>query len=413
MTDLLPPRNARTSSGATATSGTPPLRPLAVGAAVAGAVAATTVLLGCMALGLVGWFASDGGSHGETTDALRVGADGWLLAHGSHLRLATGGAHVALTVVPLGLTLLCAYVAHRLGAWAARTSAVEDAGAVALGTVVLAGLYAVVGLVTAVLAASAVAEPGLLRSFVGCFVVAAVGGGTGLLRGSRDVVDWRVRVPEGLRAVLAGGLGAALLLASVSSVVLALALVLDLGTAATVLSRLHADTSGGLLSTLLVAAVAPNAVGLTASYLLGPGFAVGTGTLVSPTAVTLGPVPAFPLLAALPDPGAQPAWLAALAALPVLLAAVAGVLVVRRYPVVGYQAGALRGGLSGVLGGVLATVLVGVSGGAVGPGRMADVGAALAPTLLAATVGLGLGGLVGGVAATWWGRRSVAGQVAG
>ena len=89
-------------------------------------------------------------------------------------------------------------------------------------------------------------------------------------------------MPETVRAVLKGAIAATLLLVAASAVLLAVALLLDLGSAANVLSRLHADASGGLLYTALVAAVAPNAVLLSGSYLLGPGFAVGTGTLVSP-----------------------------------------------------------------------------------------------------------------------------------
>jgi hypothetical protein len=407
MTDLLHPRDTRlpphrptSSSG-----GAPPLRPLALGAAVAGVAASGAVLLGCMALGLVGWFAADAGSHGDTRDAIRVGADGWLLAHGAHLHLATGAVSATVTAVPLGLTLLCVYVAHRLGLWAARTSAVEDPGTVLLGTVVMSGLYGVVALLTAVLAATATAESSLLRAFAGGFAVAFVGGGSGILAGSREVVDWRSKVPETVRAVLKGGLAATLLLTAASAVLLAVALLLDLGSAANVLSRLHTDATGGLLYTALVAAVAPNAVLLTGSYLLGPGFAVGTGTVVSPAAVVLGPVPAFPLLAALPSEGTQPGWLSVLVALPVLAGALAAVLVVRRFPAYGFETGAVRGLGSGVAGGVLFTLLVGVSGGAVGPGRMADVGADLWPTLVAATVAMGVGGLVGGVGATWWSRR--------
>ena len=403
MTDLLDPRDTRLAARAPA--GAPPLRPLALGAAVAGVVAAGAVLVGCMAVGLVGWFASDAGSHGDTRDAIRVGADGWLLAHGAHLHLVTGTVSATVTAIPLGLTLLCAYVAHRLGLWAARTSAVEDAGTVVLGTLVMSGLYGVVALVTAVLSATATAESSLLRAFVGGAAVAFVGGGSGILAGSREVVDWRAKVPETVRAVLKGGLAAALLLTAASAVLLAVALLLDLGSAANVLSLLHADASGGLLYTALVAAVAPNAVLLSGSYLLGPGFAVGTGTLVSPAAVVLGPVPAFPLLAALPSEGTQPAWLSALVVLPVLAGALAAVLVVRRFPAYGFETGAVRGLGSGVAGGVLFTILVAFSGGAVGPGRMADVGADLLPTLVSATVALGIGGLVGGVAATWWSRR--------
>ncbi len=88
-----------------------------------------------------------------------------------------------------------------------------------------------------------------------------------------------------------------------------------------------------------------------------------------------------------------------------LAGAFAAVLVVRRFPAYGFETGAVRGVGSGVLGGVVSTLLVGLAGGAVGPGRMADIGAELLPTLVAATVSMGIGGLVGGVAATWWSRR--------
>jgi Family of unknown function (DUF6350) len=403
MTSLLDPPSTRASRG-TAT-GEPPLRPLAVGAAVAGAVSSSAVLLGCMALGLVGWFASDAGGHGTTRDALRVGTDGWLLAQGAHLNLSTGAVGATITGIPLGLTLLCLYVAHRLGTWAAATSAVEDTRTLGLGALVLAGVYALVALVCAVLAATPTAEVGLLGSFGGAFLVALVGGGSGLLRGSRDVVDWRARVPETVRAIGSGAVATALLLVAAGSLLLTVALVLDLGSAANVLSRLHTDVSGGLLYTVLVAAVAPNAVLLSGSYLLGPGFAVGTGTIVSPASVALGAVPAFPLLAALPPPGTPPDWLAGLVAAPVVAAVAGAFLMLRRHPVLSYEAGAGRGLGSGVAGGLLVTVMIALAGGAVGPGRMAGVGAPLLDTLVSATVAMGVGGLFGGIVATWWARR--------
>ena len=403
MTDLLDPPGTRASRGPA--TGAVALRPLAVGAAVAGVAAAGLVLLGCMAVGLLGWFASDVGSHGNTRDAIRVGTDGLLLAQGAHLHVATSGVDATVTAVPLGLTLLCLYVAHRFGRWAAQTSAVEDGRTLLLGTVVMSGVYGVIALVCAVLASTATVEPGLLSSFGGALLVALVGGGTGLVRGSGDTLDWRSHVPETVRAVLVGALAATLLLVVAGAALLTVALLLDLGAAANVLSRLHADVWGGLLYTGLVAALAPNAVLLCGSYLLGPGFVVGTGTLVSPAIVTLGPVPAFPLLAALPSEGIQPPWLSALVAAPVVAVVLGTVLMLHRHPVLTYEAGALRGLGAGVGGGLLSTGLIALAGGAVGPGRMADIGALLLPTLVSATVAMGIGGLVGGVAATWWARR--------
>ena len=203
----------------------------------------------------------------------------------------------------------------------------------------------------------------------------------------------------------AGALAGVLLMFAAGSVLLASALLLDLGSAANVLARLHTDVPGGLLYTVLVGAVAPNAVLLTGAYLLGPGFAVGTGTVVSPSAVVLGPLPSFPLLAALPDADTTPWWTSLLVGVPVAVAALAAWLMLRRHPVAGYEEGALRGLASGVLAAVLLTALVLVAGGSAGPGRMAHIGAPGLQTLGAAGVAMAAGGLVGGVVATWWQRR--------
>ena len=215
------------------------------------------------------------------------------------------------------------------------------------------------------------------------------------------------RVPEPVRGIAVGAVATTLLLFVAGSVLLTVALLANLGPAANVLSLLHADVSGGLLYTLLVAAVAPNAVLLTGSYLLGPGFAVGTGTLVSPASVVLGPVPAFPLLAALPSPGTPPDWFAGLVALPVLAAALGVVVMQRRHPVFSYEAGAARG-----LGSGLRRRPAGHRSRSrwpaarSGPAGCPTSGAPLLDTLLAATVPRsGVGGLFGGVVVTWWARR--------
>jgi hypothetical protein len=89
----------------------------------------------------------------------------------------------------------------------------------------------------------------------------------------------------------------------------------------------------------------------------------------------------------------------------VAAAVLATVLVLRRHPALTYDVGLLRGAGSGVLGGLLLTGLVALAGGAVGPGRMSDIGAPLLDTLVAAPVAMGVGGLFTGVAVTWWARR--------
>jgi len=397
MTDLLTP--PRSTLGPDLVAGL--RRPLAIGATIAGVASSVAVLLGCMAVGLVGWFASDAGSRGDTRDAIRVGADAWLLAHGSQLQLETA----TITAMPLGLTLFCGYVTFRLGRWAGATCAVDDVRAAVTGVVSLAGVYGIVGVLTAVLASLATAQPNLGLAFVGSFLLALLTGGSGVVSGSAPWPRWRCELPEFLRAVVTGAVTVVLLMLVSGSLLVASSLLLDFGSAANMLSRLGVDVSDGLLFTLLVATVAPNASLLGGSYLLGPGFVVGTGTLVSPAVVVLGPLPTFPLLAALPDNGAAPTWTTLLAAVPVVVAALAAAGMLRRFPVPDYEVGALRGLGAGVLGAALFTLAAFLAGGSVGPGRMSDVGPLLGQTLVAGAAAMGVGGLIGGLLMTWWTRR--------
>src|SRR3954469_10458483 len=57
-------------------------RPLVLLAALAGIAAACSTLVVCLAGGVVGWFLTDAGAHGAPRDGLRIGAVGWLMAHG-------------------------------------------------------------------------------------------------------------------------------------------------------------------------------------------------------------------------------------------------------------------------------------------------------------------------------------------
>ncbi|HEX6148400.1 DUF6350 family protein, partial [Nocardioides sp.] len=160
------------------------------------------------------------------------------------------------------------------------------------------------------------------------------------------------------------------------------------------------------LFAVLALLVLPNATLFAAAYLLGPGFTVGAQTLVSPTLVVTGALPAFPLLAALPDSGPVPGWAPGLIAVPPLAAAVAAMLAQRRRPTVRWEEGALRGCAGGVLAGVVLGALASIAGGAVGPGRMRFVEPLVFDVLVHAVTALGIGGLLGGLAMTWWQRRT-------
>jgi len=386
-----------------------PLVPVAL---LGGAVAAGALLVVCLALGVAGWFLADAGAHGAPRDGLRVGALAWLMAHGSGV--VVDGA--AITIVPLGLSALCAWalwrIGHRVGDAISGHGPDADriadgerdwtvpkaAGAFTLG-------YLLVAVVTLRVAGTTETAPSGARVVAWTLVMCAAFGWTAIAVGSGRLPIWVQSVPAWLRAALAGGIRILATFLVLSTVVLLGALLVDLDAAVNVMSQLHTGAGDVAAYTLVTAAVLPNAALYASSYLLGPGFLVGTGTLVSPTLVSLGPVPAFPLLAALPDTGPTPAWTAYVVALPPLVAAVGAALAQRRSPTLRWEAGALRGCAGGVLAGVLLAALTAVAGGAVGPGRMTAVGADAGQVLVHAVTAFGIGGLVGGLAMTWWQRR--------
>jgi hypothetical protein len=375
MTDVLTPtRPGQTRSEAAPAS----RRPLAVSAAWAGAAAPAVLLAVFWAVALVGWFASDGGSHGTTRTALRIGADAWLMAHGAHLQVGD----TTVTAVPLGLSVLCAWVAYRAGRWAGRTSEVEDLLSLGLGAVVLGGTYASVALVTAVLASTPAVAPDPLLAFLGGALVAGAAGGLGLVAGSGLRSELRALLPAHARAVLFGALVGFLAVYAAGALLSAAAVALRGQAVANVLSGLHVDGAGALFSVGLVAVLAPNLAGWGASYLLGPGFSLGTGTVVAPSGVVLGPLPAVPVLAAVPSNGPAPGWALAVLAVPVLCGLYAGHASARRFPTRSYAVGAARAAGAGLLAAVGLAVLAGLSGGSVGGGRMAEVGPAAGATLL-------------------------------
>src|SRR5206468_3316653 len=104
----------------------------------------------------------------------------------------------------------------------------------------------------------------------------------------------------------------------------------------------------GLLG--LSALLLPNAAAAALGLAGGPGFSVGSATLVSVHGVTLGAVPALPLLAALPDTQAVPLLAFVSQVVPALAGLVAGATVGRRFT--DEDGGSIVAGLVGLLAGV-------------------------------------------------------------
>lgn len=394
MTDLLSRPILRVGA---AKSG--PLRPIALSAAIAAAWVAAVGLVVCVATSVVVWFF---GSSGRFGSAIEVGALGWLVGNGAGVQVG----ELSITAIPVGFLALVAWGLHRAGRWAGSSSAMRWLGDVALGAFVMAATYAALGLVAAAMARPGVASAGIARVVVIMSLVGLVFGGLGLLRGSGLSGDLLDLLPEEVRAALAGGVAGALTLLAVAGLVTTVSLVTHFSSALRLAEGMHAGLLGGVILAAIGVLAVPNAVLSAVSFLAGPGFVVGTGTIVSPDNVSLGRLPAFPLLAALPRGGAPGWWATALVAVPVVAGVVSALVALRKYPAFGIDRAALRGGVAGLSGGLLVGASTWLASGSVGPGRMQDVGPDAGTTTLVCAAAFGLGGAMAGAGlnwiSTWW-----------
>ena len=418
---------------------------IALLAALEASVAAL-IGLGVMLVPLMLLWAIHFGLGVDVTVLLRAAADVWLLGHGVDLvvqldavtaaRLALPGAGdpFPITIALLGFAFVTVLFGHRIG----RRS-------VAGGHAFWGGIPAVLvfGAVGALLAVAAGAEAAradplqgaLLPAFTIAIgvVIGAVGESlrrasttsatdatTGLVRRTIDALP--PGLVAGARAAVRVGAGAAFGVLALGAVLVAALIAIDYATIAGLYQALGAGIDGGIALTVAELALLPNLVIWAAAWLLGPGFAIGTGSLVSTGGTLLGPVPGIPLLGALPTeaPALGALWLI----VPVLLGFVGAWLVSARrtagverartgVEVAWWMPLAIGAGAAATAAVVLG-LLAWWSGGAAGPGRLADVGPDPWPVAALAAVTVGLGAIVGGYAARlrtvgepepWTGRR--------
>src|SRR5690606_2141318 len=175
---------------------------------VAGAAMAFAGVVAAMGLAVTAWLGGDGGTIGG---ALRIGADAWLLGHGSRLRLAEG----TIGIVPLAIPAVAGWQAYRSGRWAARVAVLPRPLDVVTVVAAFACRYGAVVLVVRLHASDAAARPSLIRPLLVSAVVTFATCVLGALRaGGLDeaLVEW---APEELRACATGAaVGAGALLAA-------------------------------------------------------------------------------------------------------------------------------------------------------------------------------------------------------
>jgi hypothetical protein len=259
--------------------------------------------------------AAAGGADSSLAGLAQAGAVSWLAAH--HIPLTIAGA--PLGVLPLLPTLLLGALVARGAAGVAIRFGIHqlaDAGRV-VGAV--AGTHGVLGAVLALAVTPATVTANPAQAAVGCALVAGVAAGLGLARPCGLLPVALREVPGWVRPGLMAGLwGLAVLLTAGFATVL-IALVVSVPEAVQ-MSGPDAGSAFGLA--VLSIGYLPNAAIAGLSWLAGPGLSIGALS-VSPLAVHAGPVPAVPLLAALPQGPVQP-WWGVVLAVPLLVGAAVG-----------------------------------------------------------------------------------------
>ena len=323
----------------------------------------------------------------------------WLLAQGAELRLDSG----PLVLAPLLLTLGIAWGLSRAGRGVVRAHDLTDTGGAVRAVGVMAGVHLAISLLLAAVLGATSAGVGLPRTAAGVVVLALLSLGWGVCRESGLVDRVLDRLPGATRPLLRGVLAGLLTALALCTAVIAVGLASDAQGYATLSRSLGGAGAGAVGLLALGVLLLPNAALAVLGLAAGPGFVVGAGTLISVHGVTLGAVPALPLLAALPDTQAVPLIAFVSQAVPALAGLVAGSTVGRWFT--DDDGGSVVAGLTGVLAGVLLGVvsgaLVWVAGGSLGDGGLATVGAPAVATGIAVAAQSGIAAALAAAVARW------------
>jgi len=254
--------------------------------------------------------------------AFRTSADIWLSGHGTRLVVPAGeigGIEVGtfvISLLPLGYSALIAAMSYRLGR---RLTAAAELWPGFVSAVGVYGLFS--------FGVSTAAHTDLIYpvSWQGTFLPPTFFGFFALLGaflGSRPALA--ESLPEPLERVwlrgwwtskfermhwavqalwqpaLRAGTGIVVALLLVSSVVIALLLAINWIQVIRLYEILQVSFLGGTAVTVGQLALLPNLVVYGVNWMLGVGFQIGEGSLISPLGTSVGPLPSLPLTAVLP-----------------------------------------------------------------------------------------------------------------
>lgn len=381
----------------------------ALDAAIAAAVGLATVLapltlLWVLAFGL----SADWGSLWPVSGTL------WQFAHGvpievvlpdtllSNLAISKEAAQFGLSVPPLAIlvfTLLFGARSGRRAAVAGTWYTGVASGAVTFTLItVLVALTAQADILrttlwTAVVVPASVYLFGLLA---GAVAYAWAEGDGGPIDRIHDVVDgWGEWTPVPAEAVRGAAIAMVAMMGA-SAVGVAAMTLLRGGEVVALFERLGVDALGATILTLAHLLYLPTLLIWGASWLAGPGFALGTGTAVSPAGTELGVVPGIPVLGLIPEDSTM--WMLVSVLVPIACGALAGWMVRSRLvwerTANGYAPrAAIAVGIAALSAGA-AAIAATLAAGSIGPGRLSEVGPAAGPLALAVGIEVLIGSAI-------------------
>ncbi|MCU1417653.1 MAG: hypothetical protein JWP32_1827 [Schumannella sp.] len=324
----------------------------------------------------------------------RGAADIWLLGHGvdvtftlppdlaATLDVTGAEAPVVVSIALLGFALLTLLLGVRAG------GRIADSGHRALGGLSAIAAFALLSTGLTLTVLHPMARPSIWQAALLPALAFGIGLGLGMLRAVRDAElaqrgrlrRWWASVPIDSRATVVAALRAGSTAVAVVFAVSALAvgarLVFGYAEIIRLYEALHTEVIGGIAVTALQLALLPDLVVWAAAWFTGPGFAIGTGSQVSPLGTALGPLPALPLFGAIPTADVPLGFAGLL--VPVVAGFLAGVAV---RPALSRALDGMRpatvllvGLAGGAFGAVLLALLAWSAAGSAGPGRLVDVG---------------------------------------
>jgi hypothetical protein len=334
--------------------------------------------------------------------AFRAASDFWLLSHGTRLVIPAGeilGVAVptfVVSLIPLGMTIWFARVYYTAGKRFLASSALWPGwlggtlvfGAASLGISTLAfdpAIYPVTW--------QGVVFPTAMF-FVFQFLGSVFGRPDELFDGDvldqapeRDAIrqslnDFRLKLHWSIRSLIAPALRAGTAITVILLMVSAFAIAILIGFSWIDITRLYESVQVSVLgATVLTAgqlAILPNIIIFGAAWFTGVGFAIGTGSLISPLGSQVGPLPAVPIFGALPVGRLDFGMIAIVV---VLLAAFVATLSIRRSAdeirfefATAWSAAISLGAAIALVTSLQLAVLAVIASGGAGPGRLSEIG---------------------------------------